>query len=106
MLNQEIIGRYDDQLLEDALKIYLEDGKATMEKLVNQFHENNSTEVKFWAHKLKGSSAMIGATSVADLSSFIEEKAKNNDLSFELELKQLQNDFVVLCQHISFTYKI
>ena len=106
MLSEEIIGIYDEELLIEALKIFLVDGKESVNNIIKGLEDKDGDQIKFSAHKLKGSSGMIGAVEVSGVSKDIEDKARENDLEMKIEIEKLKSEFDKLIQYITSKYEL
>lgn len=65
----------------EIIEMYLSETNECINKIVNAVKEKNQTALTLSSHKLKGSSANIGAAEVSAICSQIEKMSKNNDYS-------------------------
>jgi len=86
-----------EQLRPEILEVFLEEAGELVDQIVIDFSANNIAAVKLSAHKLKGSSASVGATEVTSLSRAIEHA----DIPNETQVDQLQKAFIVIRDHLS-----
>ncbi len=73
-----------DDILRDFIELYLQESFNLMGELRGAFGEGNAEQAKAVAHKLKSSSAIVGAASLSDLLKHLEEyysKDNNGNIS-------------------------
>lgn len=65
----------------NLVKIFLDDSDELLHSLENAIEAKDASEVRHWAHRIKGSSANIGADQVKEAAQRLEDMSKNDDLS-------------------------
>ncbi len=71
----------DEELADEIVPIFLSDSIERMDKLSAACACDDCQEVKFYAHAIKGSSGIVGASELSSLSSDLECAAREGDLS-------------------------
>ncbi len=74
-LLMERIG--DEELIDEIVPIFLKDNKERMVLLEQAVQKNDSKEVKFFAHSIKGASGAIGAAAIFELGKELEYAARD-----------------------------
>jgi signal transduction histidine kinase/DNA-binding response OmpR family regulator len=74
-LLMERIG--DEDLIDEILPIFLKDNVERMKLLEDAVKKNDSKEVKFFAHSIKGASGAIGASNIFELGKDLEYAARD-----------------------------
>lgn len=76
----------DEDLFREILQIYLDDVAKRMRLLHEALDGSNCEGIRFEAHAIKGASANIGAVSVREISSDIEQAGRDNRVDAVAEL--------------------
>ncbi|MBL4654536.1 MAG: response regulator, partial [Bacteroidia bacterium] len=113
LLNREIVdninklGKGDGSAFEKVILSYFNDF-IELEKSINDgFKKKDLEQVQFGIHTLKGSSAFIGARSIAEIAKSIEIKVKeSNELAAKDGFKVLQQEVKKLKGHVKKEYSI
>lgn len=85
MIETKIREQFPPDIFKQALEIFVEDTDESF-RLLN---ESDSADVKRIAHKIKGSSGMLGAMKLHDLAAKIESNLDHMDLAQSVcELKE------------------
>ena len=74
-LLMERIG--DEDLIDEIVPIFLKDNIERMKLLEEAVKKNDTREVKFYAHSIKGASGAIGASAIFDLGKELEYAARD-----------------------------
>ncbi|MCI5054894.1 MAG: Hpt domain-containing protein [Flavobacteriales bacterium] len=96
MINANLKEDFDDEFVSDLLKSYVKGGKESLENIQSAMTNDDHKSISFWAHKLKGSSRMIGAKQIEELSSSIEKRATNKDILLRDDIEDLGEKFDAL----------
>ena len=75
----ENLGLEEDEYLE-LLELFIDTGRADIEKLRSAISGGNAEEAAKAAHSLKGASGNLGLMEIYDVALKSEEKARNNSL--------------------------
>ncbi|MEM1025398.1 MAG: Hpt domain-containing protein [Myxococcota bacterium] len=70
----------DPEFIQELMELYLEDAAERLQELRAAVSNGSTDEVARSAHKLKGSSANVGAQGISDCAKTLEEMGKNGDL--------------------------
>jgi HPt (histidine-containing phosphotransfer) domain-containing protein len=105
MINESLKEDFGDEFVSDLLKSYVKGGKESLENIQSAMSSKDLTSISFWAHKLKGSSRMIGAKSIEELSSSIEKRASNRDILLRDDIHDLGEKFDALVLFIENEYR-
>ncbi len=66
----------DEELIEQIVTVFLDDGRDTFGQLSESIRENNITDIASYTHKLKGASANVGARYLSEIARRLEEAAR------------------------------
>jgi HPt (histidine-containing phosphotransfer) domain-containing protein len=81
----------------ELIQLFLRELASGLASMSKALAEGNTEELARLAHGLKGSSASMGATSLASLCRALEETAKNTDLrGAEQELKRIESEVYIV----------
>lgn len=70
----------EDEFIIEILSSYVATAPHNVELLITALKDNNVADIKFAAHKLKGSFRFIGATKLGDIMEQIELKYDGNEV--------------------------
>ena len=76
----------DQEFMKELLDLYMEDAKERISELEDAARAGDSEELAKCAHKLKGSSANVGATGISMLAKTLEDKGHAGDTTGADEL--------------------
>lgn len=76
----------DHEFMRELVDLFLEDAAERLRELERAMSSQDIDQLGKCAHKLKGSSANVGADHMSHLAKTLEEKAKQSDLSEAPEL--------------------
>ena len=76
----------DEEMAKEVAEIYLSDAPQCMELLTDAVKAENPKDIKFYAHRLKGSSANIGAQQLREIASQLECAGDENNIEITAEL--------------------
>ena len=101
ILDRSVTEDIEDDFLEVIYKSYINGGSQSLDKVNTGFANGDLQRVNFGAHKLKGSSIGIGARKVAALAETIEKEAEAHNPNLEAQIKELNNAFGELKEHLA-----
>lgn len=85
---------FDEMLIEKIMPTCIAGNREHLEKLASAIEQGQSTDVKFYAHAIKGSTGNMSVVKLSDLAADLEELASNNDLSdAEDRLREMNMEF-------------
>jgi signal transduction histidine kinase/CheY-like chemotaxis protein/HPt (histidine-containing phosphotransfer) domain-containing protein len=67
----------NEELIDEIIPVFLRDNISRLELLAQAVEKNDTKEIKFYAHSLKGASATIGAAKIAELAKQLENAARD-----------------------------
>jgi len=70
----------DPEFIQELMDLYLEDAAERIQELRAALRAGAAAELMRAAHKLKGSSANVGANGVSQCAKTLEEKGRSGDL--------------------------
>lgn len=99
---QDIKSEADLQFFKEMLDIYLREIPKNIESIRNSIFQNNTDHLRFYVHKLKGSSLTLGIESVLDDFKTLEDMALDNSISEEsLRIfKRVSEQFEMILEEI------
>jgi len=99
---QDIKSEADLQFFKEMLDIYLREIPKNIEFIRNSIFQNNADHLRFYVHKLKGSSLTLGIESVLDDFKTLEDMALDNSISEEsLRIfKRVSEQFEMILEEI------
>jgi CheY-like chemotaxis protein/HPt (histidine-containing phosphotransfer) domain-containing protein len=68
----------DESLIDEIIPVFLKDNAERMEMLSQAIAKNDSKEIKFYAHSVKGAAATIGAVKISELAKQLETAARDS----------------------------
>ncbi len=89
----------DKDLLRDVVRLFLEDGPRTVERLRAGLAGGNALQVQIAAHTLAGNAGSFGAADVVTLARHLERKGRDHNLADSgPELDELEAAVDALCR--------
>jgi HPt (histidine-containing phosphotransfer) domain-containing protein len=95
MIEAHIREQFPPDVLKQALEIFIEDSDESFKRL----NESDPIEVRKLAHKIRGSSGMLGAMKLHHLATKIETDLENMDLAQSVD--QLKESYFELRSYIN-----
>lgn len=80
MIDLEVFSQYPKDVFKEALEIFLED----TDEHISALNEKSFTEVKNFAHKIKGSTGMLGAHKLHQLAAQVETTVNDQNATILL----------------------
>ncbi len=109
VLDENIVAQFSTQQINTYFSLYLKNANAIIDNLQSDLDSNNIEAIRQRAHKLKGSSMVVGAMAMKNLAQEIEEAAKEKRPIEGEKLTQLKDSFQkltdVLQQRYNLTYQ-
>ena len=75
----------DEQLVDEIMPVFLKDNTERMGILADSVKRNDSKEVKFYAHSIKGAAGIIGASQIFELAKQLEFATYPHVLSLDAD---------------------
>ena len=98
ILDENIIAQFSPQQINTYFSLYLKNATRLIESLQTDMQNKDLESIRQRAHKLKGSSMVVGAESIRNISQEIEEAAKSKEPVSEEKIQQLKDQFQLLSQ--------
>ena len=105
-LDEEIVSRFSHQQIIIYFNLYLKNASVIIESMAPDFQNKDYESVRARAHKLKGSSMVVGAKKMRELASVIEQDAREKNRADEEKLDKLKEQFVQLINLLKIRYNI
>jgi HPt (histidine-containing phosphotransfer) domain-containing protein len=93
LLDENIVAQFSTKQINTYFSLYLKNANSLIDSLREDIENNDLEAIRQRAHKLKGSSMVVGATSLRNLSSEIEEAAKDKKQIEAVKYNQLKEQF-------------
>jgi HPt (histidine-containing phosphotransfer) domain-containing protein len=106
LLDENIVAQFSSQQINTYFSLYLKNANAIIESMMNDFQSNNMEAVRQRAHKLKGSSMVVGAIAMKTLSHEIEEAARDKKPIEPAKIQQLKDQFEQLTDLLKQRYNL
>jgi HPt (histidine-containing phosphotransfer) domain-containing protein len=106
ILDENVVAQFSSKQINTYFSLYLKNAYSLIESLERDLANHDLEAIRQRAHKLKGSSMVVGATSLRNLSSEIEEAAKDHQEVGESKLHQLKEEFDQLAKLLHQRYNL
>jgi HPt (histidine-containing phosphotransfer) domain-containing protein len=106
VLDERLVSQFSPTQLNTYFGLYLKNAKELVEGIEKDYQANNMEVMRKRAHKLKGSSMTVGATSVREKAHAIEDAIKANAPVSEAMVADLKKEFDALKQALKEKYNI
>jgi PAS domain S-box-containing protein len=99
---QDLKSDADLEFFKEMLDIYIREIPKNIEFIRNSIFQNNADHLRFYVHKLKGSSLTLGIECVLDDFKILEDMALENDISEESlrTFKKVSEKFEMILEEI------
>jgi histidine phosphotransfer protein HptB len=95
----EKIGLEENEYIE-LIELFIDTSAADMTTLENAVEKENADEVEKAAHSLKGASASLGLTDIAEIARLIEENAREKPSQGDILLVAILKDKIKNIEHL------
>jgi HPt (histidine-containing phosphotransfer) domain-containing protein len=106
LLDENIVAQFSTKQINTYFSLYLKNAASIIDSLQKDVANNDIEAVRQRAHKLKGSSMVVGATSLRNLSSDIEKEAKENNTIDNEKVTELKTQFEQLANLLNQRYNL
>jgi HPt (histidine-containing phosphotransfer) domain-containing protein len=106
LLDENIVAQFSTKQINTYFSLYLKNAYSLIDSLKDDIANNDLESVRQRAHKLKGSSMVVGATTVRNLSSEIEESAKEKRPISSDKFNELKDQFEQLVNLLQNRYNL
>jgi len=105
-LDEDIVSRFSHQQIVTYFNLYLKNAGIIIESMNQDFQNKDYESLRARAHKLKGSSMVVGALRIKEMASEIENEAKEKSKMDEHKFQQLKEQFIRLSDLLKIRYNI
>ena len=106
ILDENVVAQFSSNQINTYFSLYLKNAQVLIENLQRDLQNNDLEAVRQRAHKLKGSSMVVGATVIKDISHEIEELAKDKEPIEEAKIEALRDNFNQLSDLLKQRYNL
>jgi len=105
-LDEDIVSRFSDDQVVTYFNMYLKNASLIIENLKDDFQTKDIESIKARSHKLKGSSMVVGAVRIKELSAEIENDAREKNKADNEKFELLKEQFNQLAYLLKIRYNI
>jgi HPt (histidine-containing phosphotransfer) domain-containing protein len=106
LLDENIVAQFSSQQINTYFSLFLKNANALISSLATDLEANNMEGVRQRAHKLKGSSMVVGAIAMKNLSHEIEEAARDKKEVEAEKVQKLKDQFQQLADLLQQRYNL
>jgi HPt (histidine-containing phosphotransfer) domain-containing protein len=106
LLDENIVAQFSSQQINTYFSLYLKNSSNLIDNLLLDFNDNNMDAVRQRAHKLKGSSMVVGAIGMKNLSHEIEEAVRDKKPVDAVKIQELKEQFQQLSDLLKKRYNL
>jgi HPt (histidine-containing phosphotransfer) domain-containing protein len=106
VLDENIVAQFSSQQINTYFSLYLKNATAIIDNLQADLESNNIEAIRQRAHKLKGSSMVVGAMAMKNIAQELEEAAKEKRDIEPAKLQELKNSFKNLTDILQQRYNL
>src|SRR5688500_6714126 len=106
LLDENIVAQFSTQQINTYFSLYLKNASVLVDSIQKDFEQNNHEALRQRAHKLKGSSMVVGAVGMKSLAQEIEEAVKSKEDVSKDTIRQLQDQFQLLKETLKQRYNL
>jgi len=105
-LDEDIVSRFSHQQVITYFNLYLKNASVIIDSMAEDIQNKDYESLRSRAHKLKGSSMVVGAGIMKELASAIEQHAKEKNKADIEKFEQLKDQFAELIHLLKIRYNI
>lgn len=105
-LDEDIVSHFSPQQTLTYFNLYLKNAAVVIEGMARDFQYNDIESIRARAHKLKGSSMVVGAIKMREIAAEIEKNAKENGKADAEKFEHLKEQFTQLVSLLKSRYNI
>ena len=106
LLDENVVAQFSSQQINTYFSLYLKNAQSLIESLQKDIEANNLEAARQRAHKLKGSSMVVGATAMKAVSEEIESEARSKHPIPSSKIMELKNEFNQLASLLQQRYNL
>ena len=101
LLDENIVSQFSAQQITTYFTLYIKNADVIIHNIHEEYEGKNMEALRQKAHKLKGSSMVVGAVTMKNLAQEIEESARDNQPIAPEKIHQLRDEFQQLSDLLS-----
>jgi hypothetical protein len=105
-LDEDVVSRFSHQQIITYFNLYLKNAGIIIGNMGEDFQRNDYDSLRAKAHKLKGSSMVVGALRIKEMAAEIENDAKEKNKADGEKLQQLKEQFIQLADLLKIRFNI
>ena len=105
-LDEDIVSRFSHQQIVSYFNLYLKNAGIIIENMNQDFQNKDYESLRARAHKLKGSSMVVGAIRIKEMAAEIENEAKEKNKIDKQKFQLLREQFIQLSELLKIRYSI
>ena len=105
-LDEDVVSRFSHQQIVTYFNLYLKNAGIIIEVMGQDFKNKDYESLRARAHKLKGSSMVVGASRIKEMAAEIEHDAKEQNKADDEKFQQLKEQFIQLANLLRIRYNI
>jgi HPt (histidine-containing phosphotransfer) domain-containing protein len=106
LLDENIVAQFSSNQINTYFSLYLKNASALIDNIIIDFKNSNFDAVRQRAHKLKGSSMVVGAVALKEISHDIEEAIREKKPLDEHKVEELRDQFQQLADLLKKRYNL
>jgi HPt (histidine-containing phosphotransfer) domain-containing protein len=106
LLDENVVAQFSSNQINTYFSLYLKNANLLIDNILTDFQNHNFEGVRQRAHKLKGSSMVVGAVSLKEISHEIEEAIREKKPVDEEKVAQLREQFQQLADLLKKRYNL
>jgi HPt (histidine-containing phosphotransfer) domain-containing protein len=93
LLDENVVAQFSSLQIKTYFSLYLKNANAIIENILVDFGNSNWDSLRQRAHKLKGSSMVVGAIAMKKISNEIEDAVRNNIAVEPEKIEELKEQY-------------
>lgn len=106
LLDENVVAQFSSQQVHTYFMMYMKNAKSLIDNIQKDLDGNDLNALRQRAHKLKGSSMVVGASSIKELAHEIEDLARENKPISQDQVGRLQSNYQSLSELLLQRYNI
>jgi len=105
-LDANVVAQFSSQQIQTYFTLYLKNASNLIDNMMKDLSSGNNEVLRQHAHKLKGSSMVVGAVELKNLAGQIEDSVRENKPLDSASIQQLRQQFQVLAEYLKKRYNL
>jgi HPt (histidine-containing phosphotransfer) domain-containing protein len=106
LLDENVVAQFSSNQINTYFSLYLKNASTLIDNIAEDFKNHNLEAVRQRAHKLKGSSMVVGAVALKEISHDIEEAIRDKKEVDEQKVEDLRVQFQQLADLLKKRYNL